>query len=197
MPQAILCAPRGQHRCKAARLTAYLQKRPTGRIPLHQVAFPRQRSASNYVSSGKPANGIIPAMANPDKQSKADVIIPPNHPNPPEEHEVDAAWILARHFNTVVEFLMPIEGYMAKTNDAVMLGLIWELKSPMGRARTTVGNQFKTASKQRARNIVFDARRTSITDAEVIAKIRREKGLRKPVRRVLMIGKDGIVIEIG
>jgi hypothetical protein len=128
---------------------------------------------------------------------KAEVIIPPNHPNPPELHEVEAAWILAHHLNTTVEFLIPINGYKTKTHDLVINGIIWEMKSPEGNSKTTVGNQFKNASKQRARYLIFDARRTTLKDDRVIPKIRNEIKYRKSIRRVLFIAKNGIVIEIG
>jgi hypothetical protein len=130
------------------------------------------------------------------KLRNPDVIIPLNHPNPPEKHEVGAAWILARHFNTVAEFLIPTKGYRIKTSDIVLLGLIWEIKSPKGDSKTTVGNQFKTASKQRARHIIFDARRTKLTTNEILIKINHEKKYRKSVKRVILITKESTVIEI-
>jgi hypothetical protein len=127
---------------------------------------------------------------------KPDVIISDNHPNPPEDHEVEAAWILARHFNAVVEFLIPIGGYKTKTHDIVIEGLIWEMKAPKGDSKTTVGNQFKRSSKQRARHIVFDARRTCLKDEEIKVKIRYEMRRRKSVKRVLFISKSRSVVEI-
>jgi hypothetical protein len=60
------------------------------------------------------------------------VIIPAGHPNPPEQHEIEAAWILARHFRTTVEFLIPIDDYKRKTPDIIMLGIEFEIKSPIG-----------------------------------------------------------------
>jgi hypothetical protein len=54
------------------------------------------------------------------------VLLPADSPQLPEPHEVEVAWILARHFVTVVELLRPIEGYKVKTADLVMNGLIWE-----------------------------------------------------------------------
>ena len=39
------------------------------------------------------------------------VIIPVNHPNPPEQHEVDAATVLACHYQSTVEFLIPVDDY--------------------------------------------------------------------------------------
>jgi hypothetical protein len=97
----------------------------------------------------------------------------------------------------VVEFLIPIDGYKTKTHDMVFEGLIWEMKSPKGNSKTTVGNQFKKSSKQRARYIVFDARRTRLQDDDIKSKIRYEVSRRRSIKRVLLIVKDGAVLEIG
>ena len=125
-----------------------------------------------------------------------DVIVPDNHPNPPEEHEVETAWALARHFGTVVTFLIPTDGYLISTQDMVMNGVIWELKSPVGSSRNTIGNLFRLLSKKRARNIVIDSRRTKLKDDAITDKIRNEIKHRRTMRRILFIGKDGTVIEI-
>ena len=53
------------------------------------------------------------------------VIIPTNHPSPPEQHEIDAAYALARHFQTMVEFIVPVDDYKRKSGDVVMLGVVW------------------------------------------------------------------------
>ena len=124
------------------------------------------------------------------------VIIPKNHPNPPEPHEVEVAWIMARTFATIVEFLIPVDGYKAKTQDMVIDGVIWEIKSPKGNAKTTVANQFKTASKQRARNIIFDTRRTPIQDSKILVKIQHEWKFRKSIKRIIFIGKNASAIEL-
>ena len=97
------------------------------------------------------------------------VIIPVNHPSPPEQHEIDAAWILARHFQCAVEFLTPVDDYKRKTADIVMLGIQWEMKSPIGASKSTIGNQFSIAKKQ-SRNIIIDTRRTAI-EYEKIEKV--------------------------
>ncbi len=113
----------------------------------------------------------------------------------PEPHEVEAAWILARHFNTVVEFLRPVEGYKVKTADLAMNGLMWELKSPTGKGRTTVSNQFKRASKQSS-HVVFDARRVQLDEADVLSQVRRELRTRRAIRTVLFITKTRAVMEV-
>jgi len=123
------------------------------------------------------------------------VILPADAPVPPEPHEVEAAWILARHFGAVVEFLQPSEGYKMKTADMVMNGVIWEIKSPTGSGRTTIPNQFHRASKQSS-HIVFDARRVHLSEDVVLAQVRRETARRRHIRAVLFIAKDGTVLEV-
>ncbi|MCL2471520.1 MAG: hypothetical protein FWF25_07250 [Propionibacteriaceae bacterium] len=124
------------------------------------------------------------------------VVLPANSPVLPEPHEVEAAWILARHFGAVVEFLRPSEGYKMRTADMVMNGLIWEIKSPTGSGRTTIANQFRRASKQSS-HLVFDARRVHLGNDIVLAQVRKEMVRRRHIRTVLFIAKDGTVLEVG
>jgi hypothetical protein len=125
----------------------------------------------------------------------ADVIIPPNHPNPPDRHEVEVAWILARCYKAVVSFLIPVDGYEIKTADIVMLGVILEIKSPTGKSQNTVGSAFRRGSKQ-ARHIVFDARRIQLSLDETLKQVRKEFDLRRQLKRVIFITKSDEIIEI-
>ena len=49
---------------------------------------------------------------------------------------MDAAYLLANHFQCTIEFLVPIDDYKRKTPDFKMLGIEWELKSPYSLAKT-------------------------------------------------------------
>jgi len=89
------------------------------------------------------------------------VIIPGGLPIPPEKHELDAAYVLARHYQTTVEFLVPVDDYKRKSADIVMLDILWEIKSPIGDSKSTIRNQFRRASRQ-SKNIVIDLRRTKL-----------------------------------
>jgi hypothetical protein len=96
---------------------------------------------------------------------RGEVVIPQDHPNPPSEHEISVAHIVAQHFGTVVEFLIPVDDYKRKTPDIVMGGVLCEIKSPIGNSRkTTVRKQFQRASNQHARCMIFDGRRTKLSD---------------------------------
>ena len=59
------------------------------------------------------------------------VIIPASHPNPPSPNEVDIALVLSRHYETIVEFIIPVDDYRRKSADIIMLGVEWEIKCPV------------------------------------------------------------------
>jgi hypothetical protein len=143
------------------------------------------------------SSAIIWVMAKRNKKlnNPGQVIIPVDHPNPPEEHEVDTAYILARHYRTTVQFLLPIDSYKHKSPDIVMLGVVWEMKSPKGKSRYTIQEQFKRGSKQ-ARNLVIDTRRTKL-DYEFIKKsVLFELTKRPYIKKLILIDKSKKVVEI-
>ena len=123
------------------------------------------------------------------------VIIPTNHPNHPEPHEVDVAFILARHYRCTVEFLVPVDDYMRKTADLKMLGVTWEVKSPTGNSKSTIGAQFRRASRQ-SNNIVLDTRRTKLNYDKIKKQIIIETKQRTSINKVILINKSGKVVEI-
>ena len=105
---------------------------------------------------------------------------------------------LAHHFQCDVEFLVPIDDYKRKTADISMLGVVWELKSPTGTSRSTIGNQFRRASQQ-SRNIVIDTRRTALEydtiEKTVLFELKNRPSMKK-VNRVILIDKFEKVVEI-
>jgi hypothetical protein len=123
------------------------------------------------------------------------VIIPVNHPNPPEPHEVDAAMVLARHYQSSVEFVIPINDYKRKNADFVLLGIEWELKCPIGVSKATIENQFRTASKQ-SKNLVIDTRRTKLEYEIIVKRVLFEIKKRPYMRKVILIDKQKKVVEI-
>jgi hypothetical protein len=128
------------------------------------------------------------------KTDKANVIIPGNLDVPPEPHEITATWILARYYNTAVEFLRPIGGYKIKTPDMKMNGQEWEIKSPTGKSKTNVGHQLESASKQ-SKYIIYDGRRSGLDDAIIQRRIRYELESRSSIRKLIYINKKSEVIE--
>jgi hypothetical protein len=128
-------------------------------------------------------------------KDKSQVVISKSIIPSPEEHEVSAAWILARHYNCPIEFLKPLDGYKRKTPDFVMRALEWEMKSPIGNSETTISNNLITAKLQ-SPNIVFDARRTKIPDKKIESELSKYLTQRKSIYRIIMIAKDEKVVEI-
>jgi hypothetical protein len=128
-------------------------------------------------------------------ESKAQVIIPPNHPNPPESHEEATAWVLARHYGCTVQFMIPIDDYGRKSPDVLFNGVLWELKSPVGKSRNNIERQLKRALKQ-SHNIVIDSRRSEIADSILERKIRFEAGFRSTIKKLIFIDSSEKVIEI-
>jgi len=123
------------------------------------------------------------------------VIIPVGHPNPPEPHEVNAAFILARHFRCTIEFLVPIDDYKRKSADIVMLGVVWEIKCPIGVSKSTIRNQFRRASRQ-SKSIIIDARRTKLEKKNIEKEVLYQIKERPYIKKIILIDKFEKVIEI-
>ncbi|MDR1291804.1 MAG: hypothetical protein LBJ91_00190 [Clostridiales Family XIII bacterium] len=129
------------------------------------------------------------------KSSKAKVTIPGDLDNFPERHEVDAAWILARHYDCEVSFLKATDSYKIKSPDISINQIPWEIKSPQGKSKYTVRRQLGRASKQ-SKYIVFDGRRTSLPDNVLVSRIRDEWKERRSIKRIIFINKSAEVLEI-
>jgi len=123
------------------------------------------------------------------------VIIPVGHPNPPSLHEEDVAKILAFHYETTVEFIMPTDDYKRKTPDIKMLGVEWEIKSPKGKSKSTVGTQISRASKQ-ANNIIIDTRKTKLRYERIETSVKLEMKKRHNIKKVILINKSKKIVEL-
>ena len=129
------------------------------------------------------------------QQNIGQVIIPVGHPNPPESHEVEAAYVLARHYQTVVEFIVPVDDYKRKSADILMKSAVWEIKSPIGKSKSTIRNQFRRASGQ-SRCIIIDARRTRLEDSIIEKEVQFQIKERPYIQKVIIIDKTEKIIEI-
>jgi len=127
-------------------------------------------------------------------QNRGQVIIPENHPNPPLPHEVNIAAVLAQHYQTVVQFIIPVDDYKRKSADIVMHGVQWELKCPIGTSKSTIRNQFRRASRQ-SKNIVIDARRTKLEYSNIEKEVSFQIKERPYIKKVILIDKSEKVIE--
>ena len=129
------------------------------------------------------------------KKKNEKVIIPPNLGKPPEENEIQIAQIIAEHYNARVEFLCPVDDYKRKTPDIMFNGQLWEMKSPKGKSRNTIGRQMKRALKQ-SKNIIVDGRRSLLTDVAMETELRRQCKERHSIKKLIFVSKKQIVIEI-
>lgn len=123
-----------------------------------------------------------------------EVIIPDNIKPAPEKHEVEVAWILARNFKCIVEFLKPVAGYRMKTADIVMNGIIWEIKSPQGKSlKSTTKRQFK--GLKQSRSLIIYTARTNLDDNLIIEQIKKEKTYHR-INQLIVVTKDKRVLDI-
>jgi hypothetical protein len=130
-------------------------------------------------------------------KQKFDVIIPDNHPNPPDEYEQKAAWILAKHFNCIVEFIIPINSYKRTTVDTLINGQLWEIKTPEGNSRkNTIRDQFMRASYQKASFLTINSERTKLSDEFIRKEIARQMKFYRRIKKVILIDKSQKVLEI-
>ena len=84
---------------------------------------------------------------------------------------------------------MPVDDYMRKTADIIMLGVEWEMKSPIGNSKATIENQFRRASKQ-SKHIVIDTRRTTLEYDRIEKMLLLEMNKRPIIKRVILIKKS-------
>lgn len=124
--------------------------------------------------------------------SRYNVVVKTLPKDSPRNFEMSAALIIAEYFESDIVFLRPIP---LKSPDLNIRGEIWELKSPIGKSKNTIANNFKSARKQSI-NIVIDLRNCKLDERNAISRIkfamskrRRRKG------KVLVINKRGKVLE--
>lgn len=113
-------------------------------------------------------------------------IIIPTSINPrPERFEIEAASIIAEYMGEDAVF---IAREASRTPDIVVAGVEWEIKSPLGRGKHVIEDQVKRASKQ-SLYIVIDARRCKLHIAKIRSQLKHNVGLRKHLKKVLLINK--------
>ena len=97
-------------------------------------------------------------------RQKADVLIP--HGYKPPKKDIDAAWILARHYKTIVSILRPINRYKVKTPDFQIGENTYELKTITSSKVEQLTTQLSRASKQ-AKIIIINGAKTRIHDKRI------------------------------
>ena len=114
--------------------------------------------------------------------------------HPPEKHEFDTAKYLADQGKDIV-FLKPSQLKGEHTPDILMDGFKWEIKSPQGSSKRTIENNFRNAVAQ-SRYIIFDLRRIKLHDNQCVSRLKKEFKSRRYLKKLLIIKKDGSLIEI-
>lgn len=111
----------------------------------------------------------------------------------PEKHEFD----VARYFADLgknIKFLQPSQIPNTHTPDISMDGLEWEIKSPQGNSKRTIEANFRNAVKQ-SHYIIFDLRRIKVPEKQCLAQLEKEFSVRPYVKRLLVIKKNGELLE--
>lgn len=124
--------------------------------------------------------------------TKYHVILPTNLRPSPARYELTAAQLLADYFRSDVEF---IQRANHKTPDFLIGGIKWELKSPTGIGKYNIQHQIKAAAKQSS-NVVLDARRSKMHMTKIRNEARRQFQYSKTVKRLVLIDKNRVVIEL-
>lgn len=124
------------------------------------------------------------------------VLRPANLRPTPTRCEEKVAEICALHFRSDVIFVMR-SGHTTPDLEVVRMKQFWEVKNIRGSSNHTIEDNLRKASKQSENVIIsllssskMDAKRTEIR----IRHILRTK--RMPLKRVLLITRTGIVIDI-
>jgi hypothetical protein len=112
----------------------------------------------------------------------------------PEDHEIATARSLIK-LGSDVEFLVPIRTRGVRTPDITWDGLDWEIKSPIGKGKRTIQDQFKNALHQ-SKCVIFDGRRCKQSDEKVESELRRQASLTRSAKRLLYINKENEIVDI-
>ena len=120
------------------------------------------------------------------------VIIPVDLKPLPTQNEYNVAEILANYYHADVYFV-PRNNY--KTPDFKINGQFWELKSPVGKGKYNIENTLKRAKKQ-SRFIIYDSRLSKKHIRRIESELRRLSKDSSYIQKLLLIKKDGQLIEI-
>ena len=111
-------------------------------------------------------------------------------PEPNEESTFD--YLALFGFN--VELIKPTRTQKVKNPDILIMGAVWEVKTPISSSKNTIKNRFREASNQ-ATKIIFDLRNIK-KDANKVEKqiIDLFKGDGQ-VRHMMIIERDGKLLD--
>lgn len=113
---------------------------------------------------------------------------------PPERHEFETAKYFATLGKDIV-FIRPSIMKGAHTPDIRMDGVEWEIKCPLGSSKRTIENNFRNAVMQ-SKYLIFDLRRIKVPQEQCLSQLEREYYARPYLQRLLIIRKDGVLIDL-
>ena len=128
-----------------------------------------------------------------DKVSKNKIgVLNKNGVVPKPNEEFTFEYLTLFGFN--VELIQPTSARKVKNPDVLIMGAVWEVKTPTSYKLNTIRNRFREASDQ-ATKIIFDLRLIK-NDTDKIERLLigmfKGDGL---VRRMIIIKKDGKVVD--
>lgn len=118
-----------------------------------------------------------------------------NDPDPPKEHERNAAIIIANHFQSDILF---IRKGIGKTPDLMVVKThqIWELKSPLGNGKRTISNNLRDAAHQSSK-VILDLSRCKMNNINAMSRINEFLASGDAhLNNLLVIDKSGKAIDI-
>lgn len=111
-----------------------------------------------------------------------------------ESHELMTAVFLTEQGHTI-ELIPKSEIEGVHTPDLIMDNeLKWEMKTPSGKSKTTIDNQFKRASKQ-CPHLILDCRRMKRTNDQIFREAKRQFELSIIITRLILITKAGKALD--
>lgn len=112
---------------------------------------------------------------------------------PPANHELDTARFFAvRGYD--IEFIPPSNNPGIYSADIIMIGIEWEIKSPIGSSRNTLSRNLKRAAKQ-SHNVILDLRRSKIPENTAVLEIEKRFSEHQSIKRILVIKKNGDLLD--
>ena len=105
-----------------------------------------------------------------------------------EQHELDTI-LFFTNLGKTIELVPPSSTPNSKTPDFKMDGLMWEMKNPQGKSKTTLEHVFKKAVKQ-SENIIIDLSRIKMKEEIALAEISKCFHQTRACKRLIIITKN-------
>ncbi len=112
----------------------------------------------------------------------------------PERHELETASVFLADGDDV-EFIAPSRTKGSRTPDVKINGVLWEMKTPMGKGRSSVANALRRAVKQ-SDSVIIDGRFMRLSDDDIKHELIRNIPLTKSLRRLVLITKQSNIIDL-